>query len=263
MSLSKGQLVSILLFIAVFLLIYFGFDTKTKDQRSLEKLRDDNIELLNIQKFISDSKQDLTSEMRTQIAFLESSLNEHSREDTVSILKDLKSLASLWYAGQNELASAYYAEKIALMSNNSEAWAMAGTSYAISAKKNNLDRLKQYSLDKSRESLEKSISLNPSNIESKINLALSFVDAPLQDNPMKGILMLVDLNKKHPDNIAVLTQLGRLSIQTNQLDKAEERFTRVLQLDSNNRNAHCYLYQVYKAKSNNEKAEYHNQLCNK
>jgi len=95
----------------------------------------------------------------------------------------------------------------------------------------------------------------------KVNLALCYVEYPLQDNPMKGILMLVDLNKNNPDNSLVLTNLGRLAIQTRQYDKAIERLGRVVELDPKNRNANCLLAQAYGEMGNQEKTDFYLNRC--
>ncbi len=72
-----------------------------------------------------------------------------------------------------------------------------------------------------------------------IGLKLKLADVYVQGSsePMKGISMLKELEQKHPDNIQLQIALGRLSIQSGQLDKATERFKKVLQLEPQNTEA--------------------------
>ena len=76
---------------------------------------------------------------------------------------------------------------------------------------------------------EKAISLNPGNVDHKINKALCFVELPDEGNPMQGILQLRELNQKHPDNVNVMVQLARLALKTNQLERAKERLQQALE----------------------------------
>ena len=80
---------------------------------------------------------------------------------------------------------------------------------------------------------------------------------------MKGILMLRDLNTKYPENTAVMNQLARLALQTNQLDRAVERLEAVLKLEPENQMAHCLLAEVYDRKGNSELRDQYLATCNK
>ena len=252
MSMNKNQIGSIVFFFGLFALLYFGCDTKNKNQRDLEKSRSNNLELVNVERLIAESRKKLTVNGQTELAALEDSLLANEIEE--SKLNYYKSLASLWYSERFPLISGYYAEKVAKIENNEQAWSITGTTFALAAKFLEDEQEKKYAIQKSRTALESAISMNTENIDNQINLALSFVDNPIEENPMKGILMLVDLNKKNPDSVPVLYQLGRLALGTNQLDKAVERLSRVVELDPENKNAHCLLYEVYSQKGETEKA---------
>ena len=102
---------------------------------------------------------------------------------------------------------------------------------------------------------QNAISLNPTKLENKINLALCYTENPPQDNPMKGILLLRDLDKENPDNIAVNLQLARLAIKTGQLDRAIVRLETVLTKEPNNKKAICLLADAYSGSQNAKAAE--------
>ena len=78
---------------------------------------------------------------------------------------------------------------------------------------------------------------------------------------MKGILKLVDLNRNHPDNIAVLYQLGRLAIETGQYKKAVLRLEKVLSLSPENKRAICLLAIAYQKTGNEVKADQFAKQC--
>ncbi len=256
---NRNQTLTIIGFMLIFVIIYFGCDTKNQEQRDLEKSRSENIELLNIDRVKAESKEILPSSVKLQVNNLEEQLRLSSLDEDK--LTYLKSLASLWYSEGHALISAYYAEKIAEIEVSEQSWAIAGTSYSIAAKRAKEENERKYSFVKSRSALENALSINPTNIDCKINLTLSYVDMPLEGNPMKGILMLLDLNKEHPDNSAVLVQLGRLALSTNQLDKAIERLSSALKINPELQQAHCLLYEVYSKNGDARKAEEEKILC--
>jgi predicted Zn-dependent protease len=67
--------------------------------------------------------------------------------------------------------------------------------------------------------------------------------------------MMVDLNRKYPNNIKILSQLGRMSIRTNQIDKAIKRFEQILALDPENKEANCTLADLFGSTNQVEKAQ--------
>jgi cytochrome c-type biogenesis protein CcmH/NrfG len=109
--------------------------------------------------------------------------------------------------------------------------------------------------------LEKAISLEPDNSQHKINLALVYADLPPENNPMAGIQMLLDMNKKDPQDVEVIVRIGRLAIKTGQYDRAIERLKRALELDPQNKSAPCFLYQAYSGLGDQAKAEEFKARC--
>jgi predicted Zn-dependent protease len=88
-----------------------------------------------------------------------------------------------------------------------------------------------------------SSSSSESDINAQIDSALTKVRS---EAPMAGIMKLREIAENNPENIRVQMELGALSIQTNQLDKAVTRFKRVIELDTNFIEAH-YLLAVVNA----------------
>ena len=108
---------------------------------------------------------------------------------------------------------------------------------------------------------ENAISINPDNIAHKVNLALCYAERPPVDNPMKGVLMLVELNKSAPKNVLVLNTLARLAIRTGQYDRAIERLSTAIEEEPNNEKSICLLAQAYEAKGDTENASVFKQRC--
>ena len=90
---------------------------------------------------------------------------------------------------------------------------------------------------------QSSSSGSESDLNAQIDSALVKVRS---EAPMAGIMKLREIAENNPENIRVQMELGALSIQTGQLEKAVSRFERVIELDTNFIEAH-YLLAVVKA----------------
>jgi len=259
---NREQVLSIAFFTILFLVLYLGCDTKSQTQKLEEKSRAQNFELISIDRVEKEASEELPVSAKTALLEMRQVM-QRAETDSVKV-RTLKSMASLWYAQGHPLISGHYAEQVAEIEQTTEAWNIAGTTYSIAMQKETEgSNEKEHAISKSRKTLENALSLSPDNVETKINLALTYVEAPLEDNPMKGVLMLVGMSKEHPENPSVLFQLGRLSIKTGQFDKAVARLTKVIELRPTFREAHCLLAEAYRGKGQDDLAKQELDICNK
>lgn len=256
MNTSTTQKLVIATFIALFFVLYFGCEKTSKENRLLEKSREIQSTSINIDQEIALSKRIIDKNDQTDIESSLIDLEEASTDEQK--IEALKKLAGKWYNIGNPLISGHYAEKIAEITNTEDAWSIVGTTNYLAISNASTDEHRKYAKEKAITALEKAISLNPSNVDHKINKALCFVES---DAPMQGIMMLREIAESNPDNVAAQMQLGRLSIRTNQWDKALERFNKVLSLDSDNKEVHCYLVDVYKAQNDMVNAGKSAEIC--
>jgi len=136
-------------------------------------------------------------------------------------------------------AGAYF-EKAALLSSDSKLMFKSGNAYfegiAFAAQPSKVDFLAR----KTREVLEKLPTGDPLAAEAQARIALTWVNS---EAPMKGILKLRDLAGKNPENEFIVYQLGLLSFQSGQHDKAVSRFEKAAQINPGNVNTWFYLAQ--------------------
>lgn len=257
---NKSQIIVLTGAILLFLALYLGFDTIPPKQKSLEKSRASNLEATSVSNLIKDATPKLNKEQKSIIDAINLDL-EQSGTDTIKRIEVLKSLSGTWYDfGQPSIAG-IFAEEIAGFTKTDEAWSMAGTTYAICVKNAQDQKIKDFCSKRAVKGFENAISLAPDKIEPRINLAICYVDNPVQDNPMQGILMLRELNTKYPENVSVLNQLGKLALQTNQTDKALERLEAAIALEPNNMNTICLLAKAYSDAGLTEKANAFQNKC--
>lgn len=247
---TSKQTFSLFLSGVFFVVLYFGTDIRSDTQNIVDKKR--NLESgLTIGSFLKQAKVDIPKNKLTFIEIQEQKLVDLDTDpERVLVLKDL---ASAWYQVGKPIVSGYYAEKIAKIVSDGETWSIAGKTYLFALQKTEDIQKRQYTWSHAIDAFENARSLDPESIEHKVNLALCYVENAPKDMPMKGILMLLDLNKKHPNNIGILLSLGRLGIKTNQLDKARKRLEKVLDLDPENNEANCLLLSIFEKMGNTEK----------
>lgn len=102
-----------------------------------------------------------------------------------------------------------------------------------------------------RKWLEKVPDSDPNSTEAQAKIALTWVNS---EAPMKGILKLRELAEKEPNNEFLAYQLGILSFQSGQYDKAVARFEKVTAINPKNVNGYFYLAQSLMQLGQKEKA---------
>ncbi len=167
----------------------------------------------------------------------------------------LEQLAGEWYQAGQPAISGIYARQIAEIVNTEDAWSITATTFSICLKQEGLDeKTRQFCASQAEQAYQSTISLDPQNADHRINLALTYTDYPPRDNPMKGILLLRELEQKYPENPRVYTTLAQLALKTNQVERAAERFEKAVELDPENPDAVCPLARVYENLGQPDKA---------
>jgi Flp pilus assembly protein TadD len=80
---------------------------------------------------------------------------------------------------------------------------------------------------------------NPGNLDAKTNLAMTYI--ALGEAPMQGVTLLREVIATDPNNEKALFNLGILSIQSGQHDKAVERFRHLTQVNPKHVQGNFYL----------------------
>lgn len=256
---NKSHYLTIGVFSLLFLVLYFGFDTKPKDIKLAEKSRANLIESTNIQNLLQIARGELRADEMGVFDAMFMRL-EMAQSDSTKI-QEYKNLSSTWYQKSYYGIAGHYAEEIAKIADDEISWSIAGTTYAKGITEGKSDKEKEFCSVRSRQAFEKAISINPENLNHKVNLAVTYAEMPVAENPMKGVMMLLDMNKKNPENTSVMFQLARFGFQTGQYEKAAERLENLLALEPESKRAICLIADVYGALGNKTKAELYGQKC--
>lgn len=92
--------------------------------------------------------------------------------------------------------------------------------------------------ENARKYYNKALEINPKDYDVKCKLAMTYVGG---ENPMQGIGILKGVLKEDPKNETAMYQLGILSLQSGQNEKAVDRFKELIAINPKNANAHYYL----------------------
>jgi tetratricopeptide (TPR) repeat protein len=92
---------------------------------------------------------------------------------------------------------------------------------------------------KARGLYDKVLQNNPSNLDAKTNLAMTYI--AMGEAPMQGVTLLREVIATDPNNQKALFNLGILSIQSGQHEKAIERFRHLTQVNPKHVQGHFYL----------------------
>jgi tetratricopeptide (TPR) repeat protein len=256
---TRRQWVLILASMLLFFALFFVFSLKDQREKKENKTKDAVLDLAFDESNYIDSLKKIDANFNIIIDSLELIVDKAS-ESTIKAGK-LKELSAIWYNKKQVLASAMVAEKVAIIENKDNSWSLAGANYYESLKGESDESKRAYITQKSVSCFEKASALNNADLSHKVNIALCYTENPPKDNPMKGILLLRALNDKNPNNPLVLTNLGRLAIKTGQFDKAIERLTSVLKIDSNNPKANCLIAEAYRGINDIPKAMEYDKKC--
>jgi predicted Zn-dependent protease len=246
---------------ALFLVLYFGFDTKNKEALQNEQSRNVLGTTLGFDNLLADAREHLNSALNQQLSALLDKAEQ--APDAQAKSAAYQDLSAFWYKNGNVAVAGGFADSVAVIENNDEAWSVAGATYyngLVAAPVEN-QVLRKYCAEKAIRAFESAASLNATKVSHQVNLALVYAEQPKEDNPMQAVMMLRDMEAKHPNEPSVFNALGRLAIKTGQWDRAIQRLEKAKSLDPQNPNTPCLLAKAYQGAGNNAKAEENAKLC--
>jgi predicted Zn-dependent protease len=258
MKLNITQIIALVSAVILLLVLQFAVRSRpsAKAQKGAPNAPMAN-QAMDFDKILTATKAALPAPILEKINQLETELKAQTTPETRTPL--LKKLAKEWNEQGKFVIGGQYSADIATQIPSDSAWAMAGTTFMLSLREQDNENLRTFAAQSATKAFENALSLNPTSIAHKINLALSFVDG--SENPMKGIGMLTELTKTYPNDPNVFMTLGKLAMRTGQYDKAVGRFERVLEIDKSDAVAHCLLADAFENLKQHDKAVVHAKFC--
>ncbi|MGN6644950.1 MAG: tetratricopeptide repeat protein [Cytophaga sp.] len=152
---------------------------------------------------------------------------------------------------------AKYSAEIAILAPTEKTLVAAGDAYMQASDLVSVNDKPAY-MDKSRLYYKKALELNGGNLDTKSKLAMTYVTT---SNPMTGIKLLQDVVKEDPQNETALFNLGYLSMQSGQYEKATQRFKTLIEVNPKHASGTFYLGLSYLELGNKAKANQYFKLA--
>jgi outer membrane protein len=163
-----------------------------------------------------------------------------SQKEKNAIFAD--SLASLYKEAGKFDSAAWFAGEASTFFKTTASQLKAGDAY-YEAFTFAVDNQKQKQLaSAAREYYEHVLNEQPRNHEVKTKLAMTYVGS---STPMKGIMMLREVLAEDPKNETALYDMGMLSVQSGQYDRAVERLVNLIEVNPNHIQGHLLLGVAY------------------
>lgn len=155
----------------------------------------------------------------------------------------MRKIGLLWDQSGIAAASAIWFERRALAAPAEQTYLEAAYRYFDAFRMAGDTSLRSLLVTKAINSYSKVLEFNPENLNAKTDLGACYADGTSE--PMKGIMMLREVVEKDPNHEMAQYNLGMLSVKSGQLDKAIDRFNKVLTINPERHEVHYYLGQVF------------------
>ncbi len=259
---NREQILYILGAIVLLVVLYWGFDTKPSAQKALEKSRELSGPVFDLNTLRTEAKKTLKKEELEYIEALESQA-QYAGEDSAKT-ELLKQLSGNWFKLGKPVLAGIYAKEVAEKDQSAESWAIAGTTFAAALKQADLEEKDRVmARAQAVDAFEHAISLEPANVEYRVNQALCYIEIPDATQPMKGVQMLAGLATSYPESPLPFYHLARLAVQTGQYERAEGRIETALKLSPDDSKIACLAIDIYTQLNKPEKAKALAGICAK
>ena len=167
-----------------------------------------------------------------------------------------KKLAKQWDDDNQPAPAAFYYQEAAKKENSFDDWLNAGNRFNDAYKGTQDTSVQPAFVANAIADLKNAVKLKPESLDAKTSLGVAYVNqtsSGITDadggSPMQGIMMLLDVVKKDPNNYKANLNLGMFAVQSKQYDKAVNRFKTAIANAAGNQSMiepYFYLAESYK-----------------
>ncbi len=243
---NKTQITVIVGSIVIIVLLLFA-NTKLPKKEGMPPMSDHaGAKSSNINTLVESAKSALNADQKLSFEKLDEAL-----KTSLDKKKSFENIINHWDSLRQPAVAAYYMEQSAMASSDEGAWKKAGDRY-YSATRFVKEDEKPILYNKALECFQKTLDLNPNNVEAKISLASCYVEGTAE--PMKGIGMLREIEKTDSNNVNLQLSFAFFSEKSGQWDRAIARFKKVLKIKPDFIEAYLHLADAYEQKGDKVKA---------
>ena len=196
---------------------------------------------------LSEAKKSLQNQDLKQIESLEQAAR-NGEGDTATLAQ----LGRKWDDAGLPQISSHYFDLVAQLKPGEKEWLNAAYRYFDAFKMSSDSAAKAMMVQKAIDCYKAVITLNPGNLDAKTDLGVCYAEGT--PNPMQGIMMLREVVQEKPTHENAQFNLGILSVKSGQLDKAVDRFNKVLEINPAREDAGFLLARCYADLGQKQKA---------
>lgn len=205
-----------------------------EDQKSSSNTAESNSSMYNLETVSELSKQGVNASLLQDIAALETQVAKAEGEEKLALYSEL---AKKWDDLAKPIPQAFIFQEMAKISPKFEYYLNAGDAFRAGYT-NQQDTALAAELNRlAISSYEEALALDANSLLAKTGLGAGLVTG--SNNPMSGIALLREVVAAEPKNVEANKTLGTFSMQSQQYDKAIERFKTVIEVQPD---AETYFY---------------------
>lgn len=243
---TRIQIIVISGALILIVLLYFA-NTKLPDNPEKTGMSDHagNKSSEDLTNLVESAKSALTANQKQEMEKLEGTLKTSDNKKLA-----YENIINQWDSLKQPAVAAYFMEQAAIASPIAKNWMETGNRYYV-ATRFVKETIRPVLFSKAIECFEKTLQLEPKNIEAKINLGACYVEGSAE--PMKGIGMLKEVEKTDSNNVNLQLNFAFFSEKSGQWDKAIERFEKVLKIQPDFIETYLHLADAYTQKGDTVK----------
>lgn len=204
----------------------------------------------SVDSIITASRKQLPKTVADTVSTIENELTAVRDSSQMAVV--FKRLAGVWERSKQYPVAVYYKARAAKLEKSEKTLTFAGQLF-LELMEHESDRsMQMWEAAEAIACLERALELNKDNEDATLALASAYIQGT--GEPMKGVQMLLAITREKPDDVPANMLLGRMAIQSGQMDKAVKRFETVLKVEPENREALYFLAQAYEGTGNKAKA---------
>jgi tetratricopeptide (TPR) repeat protein len=211
-----------------------------------------NTSSLSIDSILFHAKEKLSPEQINRIGFLEHSV---SRGDVMEQqLHIYHQLAGFWRDSARKFEPfAWYTAEAARLENSEKSLTFAARLFLQRIEAEDNQEVRQWEAFQAKDLFERSLKLNPANDSSRVELGTVLLYGGIA-SPMEGIGMIRAVADKDSNNVYAQLTLADASFRSGQMDKAIERFKKVVRMEPSNLRAIFGIAETAEQMGNKEEA---------
>lgn len=246
--------------IAAIALIYFAGNTTRSPEAAQQQetaqgamqpgMMVSNVQPARFDSLLQAARKKLAPQDQTEISLQENNITRGNIKEQQ--IQGYETLGKLWLQHKNRYIAAHYFGESGKLENSEKKLNFAAHLLSEELQHARDPSVRKWMANEAIDYYTRSIAINPANDSIKIDLATIYIDG--SGETMKGIEQLLAIVRKDSTNIPANVILGKMAVESGQLDKAISRGKTILIMDKNNLEAHLFMAEAYKRQGNKTKA---------